>query len=284
MTNQFIETEEHGRVLVLRLNDPTTRNALGGELTKELLEEIARFERSQELRCLILTGADPSFCSGANVRGFAQSIERREQDQDNEEPPPLPWAALNATASHRATEPDSDINRFLPMVMMRLQKPSIAAVNGYALGLGNGLALSCDIRIASEKAVFAENFISRGLIPGDGSCWQLPRMIGLSNTYLMQYTGDRFDAETALKWGMVSKVVSHEQLMEATLELATRLAEGPVYTMGMVKYLILQSGSQGFEESLRQARAANAIARTTFDHKEGVQAFIEKRTPRFEGR
>jgi enoyl-CoA hydratase/carnithine racemase len=100
----------------------------------------------------------------------------------------------------------------------------------------------------------------------------------------MQYTGDRFDADTALKWGMVSKVVPHEQLMEATLELATRLAEGPVYTMGMVKYLILQSGSQGFEESLRQARAANAIARTTFDHKEGVQAFIEKRTPRFEGR
>ena len=109
-------------------------------------------------------------------------------------------------------------------------------------------------------------------------------MIGLSNTYLQAYTGDQVDAETALRWGLVSKVVPHGQLMDATLELATRLAEGPVYSMGLIKYLIQRSLNLTFEDSLRLGRAALAAARATEDHKEGVQSFLEKRPPNFKGR
>ena len=287
MAYQYIHAEEHGKVLVLRMDDPATRNSMRSEMSTELLTEIARFEKSSKLRCLVLTGTDPSFCAGANVGGLQRSMERSEEQKQvsvEEEAPPLPWAALDARCSQRATDPAADLGPAIVTVLMRLQKPSIAAVNGYALGVGSGAALSCDIRIASEKGSFAETFIQRGLPPGDGSCWQLPRMIGLSNTYLQAYTGDRVDAETALRWGLVSKVVPHDQLMKTTLELATRLAEGPVYSMGLIKYLIQQSTNMTFEESLRLGRAALAVARGTADHKEGVQSFLEKRPPHFQGR
>ncbi len=284
MDYKYIHVEEHGKVLVLRMDDPATRNAMGTEMSEELLAEIARFEKSTQLRCLVLTGTDPAFCSGANVRGQVRRIEQEGEQQQPEETAPLPWAALDARCNHMATELDIELGPAIVVVLMRLQKPSIAAINGYAGGVGSGIALSCDIRIVSERGSLAETFIQRGAFPGDGSCWQLPRMIGLSNAYLHLYTGDRADAETCLRWGLVSKVVPHDQLMEATLELATRLAEGPVYSMGMIKYVVQQSQSLTFEESLRLSTAARLIVMNTFDCKEGMKSFLEKRPPRFQGR
>ncbi len=282
MDYKYIHVEEHGKVLVLRMDDPATRNALNPEMTQEFVTEIARFEKSSQLRCLVLTGTDPAFCSGANVRSQVSRIKQEAQQQP-EEMSPLPWAALDARYNHRATEL-GPVGPAIVIVLMQLQKPSIAAVNGWAVGAGNVIALSCDIRIASEKASFVEIFVRRGTVSSDGACWLLPRMIGLSNTYLMTYTGDPVDAETALRWGMVSKVVPHDQLMESTLELATRLAEGPVYAMGLTKYLVQQSQSLNFEESLRLGTAARIVASNTFDLKEGFRAFVEKRPPRFQGR
>ena len=143
--------------------------------------------------------------------------------------------------------------RFVPLKLHNLQKPSIAAVNGYAMGLGMGIALSCDIRIASESARFSETFIRRGLIPADGSCWQLPRMIGLSSTFLLQYTGDAIEAQEAYRLGMVSKVAPHDELMNTTMELARRLASGPTYSMALIKKLIQDSLFKNLEESLLMA-------------------------------
>ncbi|MDP7534438.1 MAG: enoyl-CoA hydratase-related protein, partial [SAR202 cluster bacterium] len=251
MGYKFIDAQEIGAVLVLTMDDPPTRNSIGEEMAGELNQEIDRLEGSSQLRALVLTGRDPSFCSGANVKRMDDANQSRESE------PPLPegvlpwevleqrWAEMPEVADE-GTEEIDDV-RFIPLRLHELQKPSIAAVNGYAMGLGMGIALSCDIRIASEKVGMSEMFVRRGLIPADGSCWQLPRMIGLSNTYLQAYTGDRVDAETALRWGLVSKVVPHDQLMDATLELATRLANGPVYSMGLIKYLIQQSLNLTFE-------------------------------------
>ena len=135
------------------------------------------------------------------------------------------WAELGDADARAAEEIEGA--RFVPLRLHELQKPSIAAVNGYAMGLGMGIALSCDVRIASENARMSETFIRRGLIPADGSCWQLPRMIGLGGTMLLQYTGAVLDSGECLRLGIVNRVVEHGELMERTLDLARQMAEGP---------------------------------------------------------
>lgn len=281
---QYIHADEQDGVLVLTMDDPKTRNAIGNEMFDELTHELDRFEESPDLRCLLLTGKDPAFCSGANVRGMARAIDN-EQAEKKKELPARPWDAV----SQRKDDPvykEEVVEgvRAIPIRLYRMQKPSIAAVNGYAMGLGLGIALSCDIRFASEKANFSETFIMRGLIPADGSCWQLPRMIGLSNTFMLQYTGDKIDPETALRMGLISRICPHEKLMEETLDFARRLAASPTYSMGVIKWLVHKSLDLNFEESMKLAGMAQTVARDTFDHKEGVQAFLEKRKPNYKGR
>ncbi len=215
------------------------------------------------------------------MRRFSQNIQEREQQ--GAEPEPLPWGKMEARFARR--EEPSPYQA--PQVVLRiheLQKPSIAAVNGHAVGAGMGLALACDVRIAAEKAQFSEAFVLRGLIPGDGSCWQLPRLIGYSNALMLQYTGDRIDGSEAYRMGLVSKVVADDDLMEAALELATRLAQGPTQSYSLIKYLVHQSMDLSLKESLELSHVAQEHARTTEDHKEAVQAFLEKRRPVFKGR
>jgi 2-(1,2-epoxy-1,2-dihydrophenyl)acetyl-CoA isomerase len=281
MAFEFIrsETTDDG-VLTLTLDDPSTRNAVGGQLSEELEGEVDRFSQDPELRVLVLTGADPAFCSGANVRGFNRAVQQREAQ--GAPPPPTPWELLDpaymADSRHQALGPA------IVRQLWNLQKPSIAAVNGAAYGLGCGIALSCDIRIVSENARFSEAFIRNGLIPADGSAWQLPRLIGLSNTLLLQYTGDAVDGKEAYRMGLCSKVVPHDELMSTTMELATRLAQGPTFSMSLIKMLVHKAQQQDLAEHLTQASRAQNLARQTEDHKEGVRAFLEKRKPNFKGR
>ena len=286
MPYQFIDAQEIGGVLLIVMDDPPTRNAIGYEMAGEINQELDRLERSADLRAVVLTGRDPSFCSGANVKRMDDA--NRERAEDSALPADRTawdmldeaWDALGEPSANA----DMDGVRFVPLRLHEIQKPSIAAVNGYAMGLGMGIALSCDIRVASENARMSETFIRRGLIPADGSCWQLPRMIGLGNTMLLQYTGAVLDADECLRLGIVNRVTPHGELMEHALELARRIAEGPTYSMALIKKLVQRSLHVGFAESLRLAGPAQSLARRTADHKEGVRAFVEKRTPRYVGR
>lgn len=285
MPYRFIDAQDTGGVLLIAMDDPPTRNAIGDEMAGEINQELDRLERSSELRAVVLTGRDPSFCSGANVKRMDDANRARGGDSA------LPadrtaWDALDEAWDALGEPAPDDIDgvRFVPLRLHELQKPSIAAVNGYAMGLGMGIALSCDIRIASENARMSETFIRRGLIPADGSCWQLPRMIGLGETMLLQYTGAVLDAEECLRLGIVNRVVEHGELMERTLDLARQIADGPTYSMALIKKLVQRSLQVGFAESLRLAGPAQSLARRTEDHKEGVRAFVEKRTPRYIGR
>jgi len=283
MDYQFIKTEIRDGVFILTMHDPPTRNALGPEMSREINEVLDQFEGDLDQRVLLLTGTEPSFCSGANVRGFNRRIEEREQQsQEKGEPERLPWGKMETRFARRRTSEEGAA--FLPLRLHELQKPSIAAVNGHAMGVGMGIALACDIRIAAEKAQFSEAFVRMGLIPGDGSCWQLPKLIGLSNTLLLQYTGDRIDGNEAYRMGLVSKVVADDAIMEASLELATRLAQGPTQSLSLIKYLVQQSLEMNLRDSLNLAHVAQDQARQTEDHKEAVQAFLEKRRPEFKGR
>ena len=287
MSGTYIKSESDQGVLVLTMHDPKTRNAIGLEMMKELEEELDRFESSPALRALVLTGSDPSFCSGANVKTM-------NDDNESSEPKAIPndstpWDLLN-----QAWDKQSALNsrprdliegvRYMPLRLHNLQKPSIAAVNGSAIGLGMGIALSCDIRFASTNAKFSEMFVRRGLIPADGSCWQLPRMIGLGKTFMLQYTGEIVSAEESLELGIVNKMIPHDQLMNETMDLAHRIASGATYSMALIKKLIHESLHTNLEESLKLAGPAQDIARQTSDHKEGVKAFVEKRKPNFTGR
>ena len=283
MSYEFIKTETRDNVLIMTMHDPATRNALGGDMSREMNDALDRFEADPDQRVVLLTGTEPSFCSGANVRGFNRRIEERDQQtQERGEPEPLPWGKMETRfARHRTSEEGA---AFLPLRLHELQKPSIAAVNGHAYGVGMGVALACDIRIAAEKARFSEAFVRMGLIPGDGSCWQLPRLIGLSNTLMLQYTGDSIDGNEAYRMGLVSKVVPDDEIMEASLELATKLAQGPTQSLSLIKYLVHKSLDGGLKESLEIAHVAQEQARKTEDHREAVQAFLEKRRPEFKGR
>ena len=281
MAYEFINVEKREGVLLLTMHDPSTRNALGYEMAQELFQELDRFELDPEDRVLLLTGTEPSFCSGANVRRFNQDIGSRQEEDEQE--PTLPWGRMEARlGSH--TKVDQAPAAQIPLRIHELQKPSIAAVNGHAYGVGMGLALACDIRIASEKAAFSEAFVRMGLIPGDGSCWQLPRLIGLSNAFLLQYTGDRVEGIEAHRMGLVSKVFPHDEMMPAALELATRLAQGPTQSMSLIKYLVHKSLGTDLRESLEISHFAQDLARQTGDHQEAVKAFLDKRKPVFKGR
>lgn len=280
MAFEYISSEVVDGVMILTLNDPATRNSWGGPLGQEAESEIDRLSRDPSIRCLVLTGADPAFCSGANVKGFNANIEKRAAAEPD--PEPSTWERMDPAGF------DYEEGRFTgPSIIWKLwnlQKPSIAAVNGPAYGIGDGIAISCDFRIASERARFCEAFIRNGIVSGDGSMWQLQRLIGVSNTLMMAYTGEPVGGEEAYRIGLANKVVPHDQLMETTMELATKLAHGPTVQMGLMKLMVHKGTTQTFREHFAGNGRASEIARDTFDHKEGVRAFIEKRKPEFQGR
>ena len=276
------ETTPEG-VLILTMNDPDTLNALGEPLMPELESEVDRFAEDGDLRVLVITGAGRSFSSGANVRGFQSRINNAEAEAaGTEEPRPTSWEELDPDYTSREALGAKTGPPLVPK-LHNLHKPSFAAVNGHAYGLGCGIALSCDIRIAGESARFNEAFIRNGLVPADGSAWQLPKLVGMANALWMQYSGEPIDGNEAYRLGLANKVVPDDKLMETTLEMATRLARGPVYAMGIVKQLIHQAYQQDLAEHLPLASRGQDLTRTTFDHKEGVAAFLEKRKPEFRG-
>lgn len=261
----FLRYEREGAVVTLTMNEPERRNPLtGNSAVDEFLEAIGRIEADASVRCVILTGADPSFSAGGDLR-----LMQRQQQPDVQE--------MQIRQEYRR-----GIQR-LPVALFNLEVPVIAAVNGHAIGAGLDLACMCDIRIASERARFAESFVRLGIIPGDGGTWLLPRAIGLARAAEMAFTGDTIDARQALEWNLVSRVVPHEQLMSASFELAGRIAANPSHALRLTKRLLRESLHASLESVLEMAAVFQAMSHKTADHREAVTAFLEKRPPQFGG-
>ncbi len=271
-------------VLVLTMDDPSTLNSLGEPLLPELVSEVDRFAADGSLRSLVITGAGRAFSSGANVRGFARNISEREAEKESgvEDERPNPWQLLDPIYTARETR-NFSAGPEIVSKLHNLQKPSFAAVNGHAYGLGCGIALSCDFRVAGRAARFNEAFIRNGLVPADGSAWQLPKLIGMSNALWMQYSGEPVTGEEAYRIGLANWLAEDDELMDRTIELATKLARGPVFAMGIVKQLIHQGYQHDLADHLPLASRAQGLTRDTYDHREGVQAFLEKRQADYRG-
>jgi enoyl-CoA hydratase/carnithine racemase len=259
----FLETTRDGAVITLKMNQPETRNVLtGNTAVDELCRACAEINADRSVRAVVLTAADPVFSAGGNLKDMQRYHQQR------------------PSADAIREEYRNGIQR-LPRAMHALDVPVIAAVNGPAIGAGLDLACMCDIRIASEKATFAESFVRVGIVPGDGGAWLLPRVVGMSKASEMAFTGETLSAEEALECRLVSRVVPHASLLDAALALARKIAANPGGVLRMTKRL-LREGERATLESLLEISASyQAIAHLEPDHHEAVRAFIEKRAPKF---
>jgi len=186
----FVQLEKHGGIAVVTLNSPETRNTLSSEREYAAIAGACHdIQRDKSIRAMILTGAGKAFCAGGNIKDMHERAEGRSI-------PPIDERCAYKEGIHR-----------IALSLHHLEVPVIAAVNGPAIGAGLDLTCMCDIRIASEEAIFAESFVKIGIIPGDGGAWLLQRVVGLSKAAEMTFTGDPIDAQEALACGLVSKVL-----------------------------------------------------------------------------
>jgi len=247
-------------VRTVSMSNPGRRNAVPSDAWGELAEAFNDFERSSQ-RVLVLRGSDGDFCVGADM---------------NKSRPTTPSAADTAARMR--------VIGTAVTALHRLTKPSIAAVDGYAVGAGLNMAIGCDIVVATDRARFAEIFVKRGLTLDFGGTWLLPRLVGLARARELALTGRIIDASEALDIGLVSSVVGVDEFEEAVTTLAGRLATGAPLAQAMIKRALDRSSEMSFEQALAFEEHAQAILLASEDLQEGAAAFLEKRAPDFKGR
>jgi len=264
--NEPVLFAQNGHVATLTFNRPDTRNALTDmDMVEAFIEDCHRVAADSSVRALIVTGAGSAFSSGGNLKHMRDRV-----------------GTFAGTPAQVRDGYRVGIQR-LALTLYNLEVPTIAAVNGPAYGAGCDTAMACDIRIAAEEAVFAENFVKVGLISGDGGSWLLPRAIGLSRACEMSFTGEPVDAPTALAWGMVSRIVTADRLLAEAQALAKRIAINPPGALRMAKRLIREGQNVRFDTLLEMAAAFQGACHHTRDHEEAVSAFFDKRQPTFIG-
>jgi 2-(1,2-epoxy-1,2-dihydrophenyl)acetyl-CoA isomerase len=268
MSEPFTLCEKRGRIAIITMNRANARNAIGTHQDcRDFVNVLESAQLDAELSCIILTGAGSAFSAGGNLK----AIKERNGIGPLREPP-------DATrANYRR-----GIQRIVQS-LWNCEIPMIAAINGPAVGLGLDLACLCDIRIAAQSANFASSFIKLGIVPGDGGAWVLPRTVGLSNAAELMFTGDTIDAATALAMGLVSRTVPAELLMQEALSIAERIVVNPARALRLSKRLLRDGQQQRFADTLELSAAFQALAHETADHVEALDAFLEKRPPRFTG-
>lgn len=261
--NPFLKITREGNIVILTMSQPETRNALtGNSATDEFVQACADIAKDSSIRAVVLTGEGPVFSSGGNVKDM-----KRYQTQQ-----------LSPEVIRE--EYRQGIQR-IPKALYNLDVPVICAVNGPAIGAGLDLTTMCDIRIASDKATFAESFVKVGIVPGDGGAWLLPRAVGRSKAAEMAFTGEALTAQQALDCGLVSRVVPAEALMDEAMALARKIAANPGGVLRMTKRLLREGERNSLESLLELSAGYQAIAHMSPDHHEAVNAFIEKRPPQF---
>jgi enoyl-CoA hydratase/carnithine racemase len=260
--------EVKGRVAVITLNRPERMNALTVLTHNELEAAINEVEKDERVRAVVLTGAGKGFCSGDDVRDIFLSPDEQIAQKKEYRLQFLQRKKHFMGGAHRLVE---------------INKPSIAAVNGAAVGYGCDMSLMCHMRIASEKARFGEVFLRVGLLP-DAAMILLPRIVGTAKAYEMILTTDIIDASEAERIGLVNKVVPHDQLMTAAMELAEKVASKPPISVQLAIEGVRRGVKMPMPEYMEWHAQAFMVCAETEDHIEGSKAFLEKRAPVFKGK
>jgi 2-(1,2-epoxy-1,2-dihydrophenyl)acetyl-CoA isomerase len=249
-------------IATLTLNRPDNLNALSEDLSRALQEAIARAASDEAVRCVVITGSGRGFCSGADLGGLDLKPGER-----------IPVASILR-------------RNYNPIILgiTRMPKPVVASINGVAAGAGASLALACDFRIASDKSRMFQAFIKLGLVPDSGAHWFLERLVGHAKAAELALLGDIIDAATCERFGLVTKVVPHDDLEKETRAFAEQLASGPTVAYGLTKKGLLYAAEHDLEKVLDYEADLQDIAAMTEDNIEGVVAFLQKRPPNFKGR
>ena len=273
MPDVLFEKRPNG-VALITLNRPDSLNAMGGQLMPLLAAHLADCASDESVRCVVLTGAGRAFCAGGDVKGMAVGRDVL-PGADNKRSP----AAEFAQGVHTLR----DSQRRTSYVLHTMPKPTIAMVNGHAVGAGLSLALACDLRVASDQAKLGTVFRNVGFSGDFGGSYFLPRLVGMERARQLYFTGEILIAEEALKIGMLSRVVPHDKLEEETLALAAQLASGPTLAYARMKENLNRSASSDLLTLLDQEALNMRLSATTSDHREAAKAFVEKRSPTFAG-
>lgn len=253
--------EQDGGVLVVTLNRPRRRNAINVAVLTRLREAFERADEDDSVRAVLLRGAGPGFCAGADLMSFAEA--------------PTPEDVRDYLETHYA-----------PLIgqMVALPVPILAAVNGVAAGAGASLALACDLRVMAEDAALLQAFINIGLVPDAGGTYLLARQVGYSRAFELAISGEPLPAARCLELGLCNRVVAPGELEDEAMAWARQLARRPTRTVGLTKRALHRAMTSTIDEAIAFEARMQMEAVTTEDHVEGITAFVMKREPEFKGR
>jgi len=260
---EHINVTDDGGITTITLNRPEKLNALAGHMRRDLAEALEAAGSDRNVRVVVITGAGRSFCAGGDVRAMAELIEQKDTEE---------FSRLLGSA------------RRVISAIRHMTKPVVAAINGAASGAGFNLALACDLRIAASDATFSQSFAKVGLHPDWGGTYFLPRLVTPNKACELFFLGDTLTAEDALRLGIVNFVVEPSELEAETRKLAERLRAAPAISVAAAKQAVYLSQGAEIEEMLRYETEAQLRCFQSEDGREGVNAFLEKREPRFTGK
>ncbi len=255
-----LEYEVHDHVATIRLNRPAQRNAFTLPMLQSWVRALESARGDDDVRVVVLTGAPGAFCSGADLSAIGADAS------------PLATKAVLTDQVHRVA-----------LAVEDLDKPLVAAVNGAAVGAGMDMALMCDLRLAAASATFCEGYVKVGLVPGDGGCYYLPRLVGMAKALELLWTGDVVSAEEAHRLGLVTRVHPDETFAAEVETFARRLAAGPPVHLRMIKRATYQSARCDLRTALDLISSHMAVARSTADAREAFAAYVERRPGRYVG-
>jgi len=260
MSDQTILFQVESGVATITLHRPESYNAFNEAMSRELMAALKTVAKDDQIRCLVITGSgSKAFCSGQDLK--------------------------DALGKERNLG-DSVRQRYNPLIMAirALSKPVIARVNGVAAGAGASLVFACDYIIAAEHAAFMQAFVKIGLVPDSGSSWFLPQNIGYHRAFELATMGDKLSAQKAMEWGLVNVVVPEAELDQRVKVVTDYYAAAPTMAVGMIKKMLNKAMHSDLEEALLQEAYAQEVAGRSEDYREGVEAFVAKRSPQFKGR